>query len=87
MKVILLSGLSYFVLVFTVAFVLSILRVLLLVQVMGYLATWSATRLYIKDIGDDPLPALQSQLAVHWESPTQAHRVQWPLHLKVGHKP
>lgn len=56
-------------------------------QVMGYLATWSATRLYIKDIGNDPLPALQSQLAVHWESPTQAHRVQWPLHLKVGHKP
>lgn len=56
-------------------------------QVMGYLATWSATRLYMKATGDDPLPALQDQLAAHWDAPTQARRMQWPLHLKVGHKP
>ena len=55
-------------------------------QVMGYLATWSATRLFIKTTGDDPLPALQDRLAVHWGAPAQARRVQWPLHLKVGHK-
>jgi SAM-dependent methyltransferase len=56
-------------------------------QVMGYLATWSATRLYMKATGANPLPALQNQLAAHWDVPAQARRVQWPLHLKVGHKP
>jgi ubiquinone/menaquinone biosynthesis C-methylase UbiE len=56
-------------------------------QVMGYLATWSATRLYMKATGANPLPALQNQLAAHWGTPTQARSVQWPLHLKVGHKP
>jgi SAM-dependent methyltransferase len=56
-------------------------------QVMGYLATWSATRLYMKATGANPLPALQNQLAANWGTPTQARSVQWPLHLKVGHKP
>lgn len=56
-------------------------------QIMGYLATWSASRLYIRMIHEDPLPALQSQLAVHWGSPTQTRTVEWPLHLKAGHKP
>lgn len=55
-------------------------------QVMGYLATWSATRLYRKTTGEDPLPALQSELAAHWNSPAQTRSVQWPLHLKVGLK-
>ena len=55
-------------------------------QVMGYLATWSATRLFIKTTGEDPLPDLQDQLADHWGEPTQVRRVQWPLHLKVGQK-
>ena len=58
-----------------------------LAQVMGYLATWSATQLYIKQRGEDPLPDLQAELAVHWGDPGQAHRVEWPLHLKVGRKP
>jgi len=57
-----------------------------LFQVMGYLATWSATRLLIKTTGDDPLPALQEKLAVHWGAPKQPRCVQWPLHLKVGQK-
>ena len=56
-------------------------------QVMDYLATWSATHLYMKATGANPLPALQNQLAAHWDVPTQARSVQWPLHLKVGHKP
>ena len=55
-------------------------------QVMGYLATWSATRLYIKATGDDPLPRLAQQLAAAWVDPHQAFIIQWPLHLKVGNK-
>ena len=87
MKAVLLSSLSYFVLVFTVGFVRGILRVLLLVQVMGYLTTWSATRLYIKSTNENLLPDLQSQLAADWGSATQMRTVAWPLHLKVGNKP
>ena len=56
-------------------------------QVMGYLATWSATQLCIKTSGKDPLPGLQAELAGHWGDPEQVHRVEWPLHLKVGRKP
>ena len=56
-------------------------------QLIGYLATWSATRLYIKACGKDPLTDLEHQLAAHWGAPNQAHRVEWPLHLKVGLKP
>lgn len=58
-----------------------------LAQVTGYLATWSATQLYIKAKGKDPLPGLQAELADHWGDPAQLHRVEWPLHLKVGRKP
>lgn len=58
-----------------------------LAQVMGYLATWSATQLYLKERGEDPLPGLQAELATHWGDPELAQRVEWPLHLKVGRKP
>ena len=56
-------------------------------QVMGYLATWSATRLYRKATGQDPLPALTQQLTDAWGDPQQPRGIQWPLHLKVGNKP
>ena len=56
-------------------------------QVMGYLATWSATRLYQKTIGKDPLAMLQPQLSDSWGDPQQLRAIHWPLHLKVGSKP
>ncbi|KPK55786.1 MAG: SAM-dependent methyltransferase [Thiotrichales bacterium SG8_50] len=56
-------------------------------RVMGYLATWSATRHYIKATGKDPLPALAQYLTDTWGDPQQARVIQWPLHLKVGNKP
>jgi SAM-dependent methyltransferase len=56
-------------------------------QVMGYLATWSATRLYIKVTGSDPLPALEQQLTEMWGDTEQPRSIHWPLHLKVGSKP
>ena len=56
-------------------------------QVMGYLATWSATQLYRKERSEDPLLEFQTELAGSWGDPEHAHRVEWPLHLKVGRKP
>ena len=56
-------------------------------QVMGYLATWSATRIYIKTTDNDPLPKLEQQLIELWGDPETPRSIQWPLHLKVGNKP
>jgi len=56
-------------------------------QVMGYLATWSATRLYIKEYGNDPLPALRSRLQTRWGDPTTRQTIHWPLQLRAGTKP
>ncbi len=56
-------------------------------QVMGYLATWSATRLFIKATGRDPLPTLEQLLTAAWGDPGHTRTIHWPLHLKVGSKP
>ena len=56
-------------------------------QVMGYLATWSATRLYVKATGKDPLPRLEQQLMEAWGDPQLPRSIRWPIHLKVGSKP
>ena len=56
-------------------------------QVMGYLATWSATRLFIKATGRDPLPTLEQLLTAAWGDPQQCRPIHWPIHLKAGNKP
>jgi ubiquinone/menaquinone biosynthesis C-methylase UbiE len=58
-----------------------------LAQVMGYLATWSATRLFIKATGRDPLSTLEQLLTAAWGDPQQRSPIHWPIHLKVGSKP
>ena len=56
-------------------------------QVMGYLATWSATRLFVKATGRDPLPTLEQLLTAAWGDPQQRRPIHWPIHLKAGNKP
>jgi len=56
-------------------------------QVMGYLATWSATRLFVNATGRDPLPTLEQLLTAAWGDPQQRRPFHWPIHLKVGNKP
>jgi ubiquinone/menaquinone biosynthesis C-methylase UbiE len=53
-------------------------------QTMGYFSSWSAVQRY-KDAhdGDDPLPAVEQQLATVWPSSGTA-RLIWPLHLRAG---
>lgn len=58
-----------------------------LAQVLGYLATWSATRLYIKVCDANPLLELRNRLLIHWGDPATSRPVHWPLMLKVGKKP
>lgn len=56
-------------------------------QLLGYLATWSATRLYIKVSGQDPLPALAAELAIHWGAPDKRRTVEWPIFILARFKP
>lgn len=56
-------------------------------QVMGYLATWSATRLFVKATGRDPLLTLEQLLTAAWGEPQQRRPIHWPIYLKAGNKP
>lgn len=55
-----------------------------LAQFLGYLRTWSATRLYRDRVGRDPVEPLGSELVRHWGDREAARRVTWPLSLRVG---
>jgi len=54
--------------------------------VLGYLRTWSATKRYLRDRGDDPVAAMASDLAGAWGDPATRRTMHWPLHLRVGHR-
>lgn len=57
-------------------------------QLMGYLGTWSATRAYREQRGEDPLPALRARLLPLWpESGATALTVSWPLPVRIGRRP
>jgi SAM-dependent methyltransferase len=58
-----------------------------LAQLLGYVRTWSATQRYREMVGTDPVEQLGSALAREWGDPADAHRVRWPLSLRVGRSP
>lgn len=47
----------------------------------GYLRSWSAVSRYRQQHGSDPVLALLSELAPHWQG---RRRVTWPLSVKAG---
>lgn len=55
-------------------------------EVVGYLATWSATRRYLADHDHNPLPELEQRLAEHWPDPSKPKPIQWPIFLVAGRK-
>ena len=53
-------------------------------QALGYIATWSAVQRYRQaNPGDDPLAALQEELATVWPNGGTV-RLNWPVHLRLG---
>ncbi len=56
-------------------------------QLLGYLATWSASARYRAARGSDPLEELRSPLAAAWGDGARQRRLHWPLHLKVARRP
>lgn len=55
-------------------------------QVVGYLATWSATQRYKQARQQDPLPAIEKQLAECWPDEHEIKAIHWPIFLRVGRK-
>lgn len=53
-------------------------------QLLGYIASWSATTRYRQAKGTDPIPELQKTLNRYFMTPTM--RVSWPLSIRVGRK-
>lgn len=52
-------------------------------QMMGYLASWSSTQRYIKDVGENPLELIASDLKQAWGN-ADKRPVRWPLYFKVA---
>ena len=53
-------------------------------HLLGYLQTWSSTQRFIVSTGADPLEQIIDELRGAWGDPDGAHRVSWPLTLRVG---
>lgn len=58
-----------------------------LMDLLGYLRTWSATQRFIAARGFDPVPALAEELLPLWERPSEARAIKWPLYLRAGTVP
>jgi SAM-dependent methyltransferase len=58
-----------------------------LLELLGYIGTWSATQRYRATLGHDPIPELGMQLGQHWGPPSATRSVRWPLSLRVGRQP
>jgi hypothetical protein len=56
-------------------------------QLLGYLATWSASARYRAARGSDPLDELREPLAAAWGEKFRQRRLDWPLHLKAARRP
>lgn len=52
------------------------------VQMLGYLRTWSASQRYVADKGRDPVSLIEDRLVTAWGN--TGREVRWPLDLKVG---
>jgi SAM-dependent methyltransferase len=50
----------------------------------GYLRTWSATRAYIEERGEDPVDCLLREIRVLWGASTDARTVTFPLSVRAG---
>jgi SAM-dependent methyltransferase len=53
-------------------------------ELLGYIATWSATARCRATTGVDPLPGLADRLAGVWGDRTTRRRIEWPLSIRAG---
>ncbi len=57
-----------------------------LVQIMGYLNTWSAVKEYQKDKRTNPVAGIAEEMEEAWGSPDTTKLVKWPFVVRVWQK-
>jgi SAM-dependent methyltransferase len=57
-----------------------------LLQLAGFLDSWSATQRYKAQRGDHPLERLWPQLLDVWGDENSTRPIRWPLHFRIGRK-
>ncbi len=53
-------------------------------QLLGYLASWSATVRYVAAHGKNPVRELAEVLGSAWGDPEVPRTISWPLTLRAG---
>jgi SAM-dependent methyltransferase len=51
---------------------------------VGFISSWSASRIYLDRHGRHGLEEVWPDLARTWGAPERTRRIRWPLHLRVG---
>lgn len=55
-----------------------------LLEMQGYLSTWSAVQQFIKVNSFNPIDGLVEKLQSVWGTESQKRKITWPLHLRIG---
>lgn len=55
-----------------------------LIQLAGFLNSWSATQRYKAQKETHPLEIIWPKLTVAWGDENEARRIRWPLHFRIG---
>jgi SAM-dependent methyltransferase len=55
-----------------------------LARLVGFFRTWSAVLQYRRKHGDDPVRAIEREMAELWGDPASTRRIVWPLFLIAG---
>ena len=55
-----------------------------LIQLAGFLDSWSATQRYKSQMGHHPLEIIWPELAMAWGDENEPWLIRWPLHFRIG---
>lgn len=55
-------------------------------DLVGFLKSWSAVNLFIKNTGNDPVIKIQSDLSAAWGNTGIKKTIRWPLFVRSGRK-
>ena len=55
-----------------------------LIQLAGFLNSWSATQRYKSQKGGHPLALIWDNLLTAWGDETKTRLIRWPLHFRIG---
>jgi SAM-dependent methyltransferase len=53
-------------------------------QMLAFIASWSGTKQYIKERGEDPVALIAEDLEHVWGGRDRIHVVRWPLYTRIS---